>query len=232
VQRKFIGFGDQWNFAMQELPITAPWTMKLDPDERVTPELAAAIRAALATPDYDGYTLDRRLWFMGAPMPVKQRILRIWRTNTCRFSNVLVNEHPLVEGKIGHILGILEHHDSPDLHHWFEKQNRYTTAEAKTAYEGRRLAAVPRPFGNSLERRMWLKSIYRRIPGRHILMFFYCYIFMGAYKSGRAGLTWAKLRVIYFKMIEFKIDEMQIAQSPKLSTNDAKNVVQRDDSRE
>src|SRR5437016_75857 len=32
VQRRFRGFGDQWNFAMRTLPITAPWTMKLDPD--------------------------------------------------------------------------------------------------------------------------------------------------------------------------------------------------------
>ena len=40
VQRKFDGFGDQWNFALQ-LPIAAPWTMKLDPDERLTDELKA-----------------------------------------------------------------------------------------------------------------------------------------------------------------------------------------------
>ena len=29
-----------------------------------------------------------------------------------------------------HVAGDLEHHDSPDLDHWLEKQNRYTTAEA------------------------------------------------------------------------------------------------------
>ena len=34
VQRSFSGFGNQWNFALDQLPITAPWTMKLDPDER------------------------------------------------------------------------------------------------------------------------------------------------------------------------------------------------------
>ena len=39
VQRQFRGFGDQWNFAMSQLPITAPWTMKLDPDERLTDAL-------------------------------------------------------------------------------------------------------------------------------------------------------------------------------------------------
>src|SRR5205814_7810800 len=39
VQRRFRGFGDQWSFALRELPITAPWTMKLDPDERLSATL-------------------------------------------------------------------------------------------------------------------------------------------------------------------------------------------------
>ena len=38
-QRRFTNFGDQWNFAIENFPVSVPWTMKLDPDERVTPEL-------------------------------------------------------------------------------------------------------------------------------------------------------------------------------------------------
>lgn len=209
VQRKFTGFGDQWNFAMQKLPITASWTMKLDPDERITPELADAIRSALTVPNFEGFTLDRRLWFMGAPMPVKQKILRLWRTGTCGFSDVLVNEHPLVEGRIGHLEGVLEHHDSPNLHHWFEKQNRYTTAEAYTAFKGRALAATPQLFGTALERRMWLKRTYKYIPFRHLMMFFYCWLWLGAWRSGRPGLIWSRLRATVYRMREDKLYEMR-----------------------
>ena len=36
-QRKFTNFGDQWNTAILRLPISTPWVMKLDPDERLTP---------------------------------------------------------------------------------------------------------------------------------------------------------------------------------------------------
>ena len=39
VQRPFRDFGDQWNFAVSGLPVTQSWTMKLDPDERLTDEL-------------------------------------------------------------------------------------------------------------------------------------------------------------------------------------------------
>lgn len=209
VQRAFTGFGDQWNFALQELPISAPWTMKLDPDERITPELAQNIRIALEHDDFDGFEMNRRLWFMGTPMPVRQHILRIWRTGHCRFSDVLVNEHPIVEGRIGHLAGDMEHHDSPDLHHWFDKQNRYTTAEAKSRFENRNLAAAPRIFGTALERRMWLKRAYRKIPFRHMLMFLYCLLWLGAWRSGRPGLIWSRLRANVFRMREDKLYEMQ-----------------------
>ena len=47
VQRRFRGFGDQWNFALQKLPITAPWTMKLDPDERLSDQLKTTIQTAI-----------------------------------------------------------------------------------------------------------------------------------------------------------------------------------------
>ena len=63
VQRRFRGFGDQWNFALRELPITAPWTMKLDPDERLTDELKASIEAWLpeARRSGHGILIKRRL---------------------------------------------------------------------------------------------------------------------------------------------------------------------------
>jgi glycosyltransferase involved in cell wall biosynthesis len=211
VQRSFKGFGDQWNFAMRELPITTQWTMKLDPDERISPRLARAIHNALGESLADGFTIDRRLWFMRQPMPVSQRILRIWRTGACRFSDVLVNEHPIVSGKICHVPGELEHHDSPNLHHWLEKQNRYTSAEAQTVVEGRPLAASPRLLGNALERRMWLKRNYRNFPGRHLLMMLYCLVWLGAWRSGRRGIIWSRLRADVYRQIDYKIFEMELS---------------------
>ncbi len=38
-QRKFINFSDQWNFAVNKIPIKTKWTMKIDPDETITDEL-------------------------------------------------------------------------------------------------------------------------------------------------------------------------------------------------
>ena len=80
VQRPFKGFGDQWNFALRRLPISAPWTMKLDPDERLTDALKANLDAAIRHTDANGFSLERRLWLMGRKLPVRQRLVRVWRT--------------------------------------------------------------------------------------------------------------------------------------------------------
>ena len=208
VQRRFRGFGDQWNFALQELPITAPWTMKLDPDERLTDELKASIESMVKRGEQDGIVIKRRLWFMGAVLPVEQPILRVWRTGACRFTDVAVNEHPLVDGRIGNADGYLEHHDSPDLDHWLTKQNRYTTAEAASQFEGRALALPPRLFGSALERRMWLKRHFWKMPGRYLILFLYHLLVLGAWKAGRVGWIWARLRTEVYRLWEYKRYEM------------------------
>src|SRR5215470_9507311 len=47
------GFGAQKNYALSLAH--GDWVLSIDADERVTPQLAAAIRAAMETGDADGY---------------------------------------------------------------------------------------------------------------------------------------------------------------------------------
>ena len=210
VQRRFRDFGDQWNFALSELPITAPWTMKLDPDENLSDELKDNLRKAMQADKCDGMTMDRRLWFMGRPLPVRQTILRVWRTGRCRFTDVAVNEHPLVDGRIVKVAGEMPHHDSPDLDHWLEKQNRYTTAEALIVHQKSPLAARPKLFGTTLQRRMWFKANFHKWPGRYSLLFLYYLIFEGTWRAGWVGFAWARLRADVMRFRDYKFREMSI----------------------
>jgi glycosyltransferase involved in cell wall biosynthesis len=209
VQRRFRGFGDQWNFALRELPITAPWTMKLDPDERLPDTLKQEIASAIIADDVDGLSFDKRLWFMTRPLPVKQHVVRIWRTGCCRFTDVQVNEHPRVEGRIRRVSGELVHLDSPDLEHWLNKQNKYTTAEAIAAHKGA-LADKPRLFGTALQRRMWFKKHLMWVPCRYIALFFYHYLVLGAWRAGWVGYAWSRLRADVHRTIEYKLREIRL----------------------
>jgi hypothetical protein len=210
VQRRFRGFGDQWNFAMRELPIAAPWTMKLDPDERLTDVLKSSINHLTENNNSQvGITVRRRLWFMGAMLPVQHQLLRVWRTGECTFTDVAVNEYPIVVGSVASAHGELEHHDSPCLEHWVSKQNAYSTAEAVARFETGVLAARTALFGSALERRMWMKRHFWNVPCRYPLLFIYHLLVMGAWRAGRVGWIWARLRTEVYRMCEYKVYEMQ-----------------------
>ncbi len=210
VQRRFRGFGEQWNFALNELPIQSPWVMKLDPDERLTEELKNNISQMINNNQYDAFCIKRRLWFMGKQMPVYQKLIRVWRNGSCRFSNVLVNEHPIIEGIVKYIVGDLEHHDSPNLDHWLEKQNRYTTSEAISTYQKKPLSDKEILFGTSLQRRMWLKKNFYKFPFRYFFLFLYHFLYQGAYRAGRAGYIWSRLRTDVMRLVDYKYMEMKI----------------------
>lgn len=208
VQRRFKGFGDQWNFAMEALPITAPWTMKLDPDERLSLSLKNSIETLVFDGNASGIIVNRRLWFMGKVLSINQAILRVWRTGAAQFTNVLVNEYPIVPGEIKTAKGYLEHQDSPNLDHWLLKQNKYTTAEAIGQYKKLRQPIVGRLFGSSLERRMWIKKHFWKFPGRYLLLFCYHLLVLGAWKAGKVGWIWAHLRVEVYRFWEYKYYEI------------------------
>lgn len=210
VQRRFLGFGDQWNFALNELPITAPWTMKLDPDERLSVELKQAIQEAIRRNDSDAFALNIRLMFMGKLLPIRLSLLRLWKTGTASMSDVLVNEHIKLKGKISKISGDIEHHDSPDLDHWLEKQNRYTTTEAITAYNQSPLADTPSLLGTSFQRRMWMKKNFERLPFRYFLFFLYNWLWLGAWRAGWVGYVWARLRADVMRLIGYKRREIEL----------------------
>lgn len=210
VQRQFRGFGDQWNFALRELPISAPWMMKLDPDERLTDELKREIQEAVCLNDFNAFVVNIRLFFMEQALPIRLNLLRLWHTGQASMSDVSVNEHIKVKCAVGSLGCEIEHHDSPDLEHWLEKQNRYTTAEAIIAYQGAAMADTPRLFGTAFQRRMLLKKHFYRLPFRYLLLFLYHFLWQGAWRAGWVGFTWARLRSDVMRLIEYKRREMNI----------------------
>lgn len=208
VQRKFDGFGSQWNFAIQSTGIRTPWTMKLDPDEYITDELKLSIAHAIEAGDADGFVIDLQLYFMGAALPVHLHMLRLWKTGACKFTDIPANEHAVVDGQVISLTGIAEHHDSPSLHHWFHKQNFYTTTEANNQAKSWALADKPSLFGTRLQRIAWVKKNFWRIPFRYQLLFLYNYLVLGSYRAGRRGLIWAKLRSFVYWQWELKYYEI------------------------
>lgn len=209
-QRAFTDYRDQWQWALDHLPIETPWVLKLDADERASPQLIKEIDKRLQSdPKEDAFIIPIRLWFLEKPLHAMIKNCRLWRKEKGRFSNAIVNEHLVIDGATGYLKHFIDHIDSPHLHRWYEKQNYYTTMEAMMKVRGDKLAAKPKVLGNTFERRMFLKRYFHRIPFRFCLLWLYLMFIEGVWRDGEVGRTWAHLRLEVMRMIEFKYKEMK-----------------------
>jgi glycosyltransferase involved in cell wall biosynthesis len=146
--RDWPGFGAQKNRALALAQ--GRWVLSIDADERVSDELAAGIRAVLtrdnaqdtsgdASPQEAsglavGYELSRLSSFCGQWMRhgdwYPDRVLRLFRREAGRFSDDLVHERLIVDGRVDRLDGELLHDSMPTLDSAIDKMNRYSTGRA------------------------------------------------------------------------------------------------------
>lgn len=126
------GFGPQKNRALDAA--TGEWVFSIDADEQVTPELAAKIQAALAAPAHDAYFVNRRSSYCGQYMAhsgwYPDRVLRLFRRGTARFSDDIVHERVIAQGPTGRLEADLLHDSMPHFESVIDKLDRYSTAGA------------------------------------------------------------------------------------------------------
>ncbi|MEO6362470.1 MAG: glycosyltransferase family 2 protein [Caldimonas sp.] len=131
------GFGLQKQRALDAA--TGDWVLSLDADERVTPELAASIRAVVAGRDGAGadtraYALSRVSQFAGRWIRhgdwYPDRVMRLVRRGAARFSADLVHERLIATGRVGRLEGELLHYTMPTYADALDKMNRYSSGRA------------------------------------------------------------------------------------------------------
>jgi hypothetical protein len=137
VQKEWLGFGRQKQFAVDQA--AHDWVLCIDADERVSPELAASIRAALAAPVSPVYRMARRNRFLGRWLAHGEGYpdwsARLFNRLSARWSEDLVNEKLLYFVTPGRLDGDLLHDPADDISAYLERQNRHTTLAARQAFE-------------------------------------------------------------------------------------------------
>jgi glycosyltransferase involved in cell wall biosynthesis len=128
------GYGPQKNRALAAA--TGDWVFSIDADEQVTPGLAAQLRQAMDTGKFDAYMVNRRSNFCGQYMKhsgwYPDRVLRLFRRGTARFSDDIVHERVIADGKVGRLQGDLLHNSMPHFESVLGKLDRYSTAGARS----------------------------------------------------------------------------------------------------
>jgi len=150
IDHAWPGFGAQKNFAVGQA--RHDWVLCLDADERLTPELAGAIRAALVTCDDPGgaaaYAMARRNRFLGRWLAHGEGYpdwnVRLFDRRRARWTDDPVHENVVAEGPVARLNGDLLHASAESLDAYLAKQNRYTTLQAEAMHARGERAGVIR----------------------------------------------------------------------------------------
>ena len=150
------GYAASKNFALEQC--MGDWILWLDADERVTGALGDEIQSILEqrVTDSVGFEVSRKAFFLGKWIRhcgwYPGYVLRLFRRGSGRWSDKKVHEHLELEGKTGKLKSDLLHYTDPNLWHYFDKFNRYTTLAAEE------LAGKGEPFQLSqlMVRPVWL----------------------------------------------------------------------------
>jgi len=144
VPKEWLGYGRQKQFAVEQAK--HDWVLCVDADERVSPELAASIAAAMLAPVSAVYRMPRRNRFLGRWLSHGEGYPdwspRLFNRQNARWSDDLVHEKVLFAVTPGTLTGDLMHDSSDDLSAYLERQNRYTTLAARQAFEQGRGAGL------------------------------------------------------------------------------------------
>jgi glycosyltransferase involved in cell wall biosynthesis len=152
VMHEFNGFGAQKNFALSLAQ--GEWVLSVDADERVSPELARAIAAAIASGEMAGYQFPRRSSFCGREMRYSgwypDYVLRLFKRGHARFSEDLVHERVLCDGPVARIDEPLQHLPVARLEDAVSRIDRYSSAGADMLLDAGRRVSFASGIGHGL----------------------------------------------------------------------------------
>lgn len=172
INRDWQGFGHQKNLALQQA--TGDWILSLDADERISPALQQLIKQTLESPNADGYLFPRQAFFLGKAMRHggwwPDYVLRLFRREAGEFSQVLVHENVLLQGKTQKLHEPIIHYSYISLEQLVDKINKYSSAGAKQAHSQHKCGSL----SMALARGGW--------------SFFRAYCLRAGFLDGAAGL--------------------------------------------
>jgi len=220
-------FPKKKNWALANVSWKNDWVFIIDADERVTPELAAEMRAAVNQTQQQGFYVNRRFWFLDGWLNhcgyYPSWNLRLFRHRLGRYEQLPdsagagsgdneVHEHVQLEGSAGYLKADMEHYAFPDIATWVEKHNRYSNWEARLQV-GAQSGSAGRDaeLDAGLARKRRLRRLAWSLPFRPALRFFYHYVWRAGFLDGYRGYVFCRLMAWYEFLCAAKARELKRA---------------------
>jgi len=244
LQNPFLYQAQQFQWAIENAPITSDWVMRLDADEIIEADLAEEIVTKLPTlsPDVTGVNLNRKTIFQGKFIRYGGRypltLLRIWRRGKARIENRWMDEHIyLTEGRAITFKGGFADYDLNDLTSFTTKHNGYASREALDVLN-RRLHLFDPQVELTREstarqariKRFMKQSIYNRLPFEvsTICYFLFRYVIQMGFLDGRKGFTYHVLQGFWYRfLVGAKLRELERAVNGAQSEDEIRSEIAR-----
>ena len=222
------GWPKKKNWALENLNFANEWVLIVDCDERITPESWQEISEVIKNPEYNGYYINRRVFFLGTWLKHGGRYpdwnLRLLKHQKGRYENLHteevantgdneVHEHIILEGKAGYLKNDMLHIDFRDIFQWLARHNRYSNWEARVYYnllkgQNEQGTIGANFFGDAVQRKRFLKMIWIKLPFKPLLRFILVYFLQLGFLDGKAGYMYARLISQYEYQIGVKLYEL------------------------
>lgn len=201
VVHEYVNKAEQVNWALPQ--IATEWTLVLDADEWVSPELAKEIQVVTANAsardgsDHDGYFIKRVSYFFGKRIEHcgwdRDYNLRMFRTKKSRYEDRRVHASVEVEGSVGHIHQAMYHDTYRSFEEYFATFHRFTTWSAQDLFDQGRRARI--------------RDLVLRPPARFFKMYVLRRGFLdGAHGAVLCGLAAFSVFMKYAKLWRLHLD--------------------------
>ena len=227
VEHKWPGNqAEQFNWALENLPIDTQWVLRLDADEYLLPELVTELQEKLPTlpDDVSGIIFNRRHIFMGQWMkrgiyPVK--LLRVFRYGKGMCEQRLMDEHiQLAEGHAVEFEHDFCDHNLNNLSWFCHKHVNYAIREAidlldieldltGAAETDDHKEISPQALAKRMKKHKYAKQ---PLFWRSFAYFCYRYFLKGACLDGKVGFIWTFLQGWWYRtLVDAKVFEIKKA---------------------
>lgn len=234
IQNPWKNYAEQFKYGLDFFEIQSDWTMRIDADEYLDPELRETIKKWYLEPaqHVNALYLRRKIVFLDRPILhgffYPALMLRIWRTGEGTIEQRWMDEHIVVQNPASETLkGDLVDHNLNDLTWWIGKHNGYATREVYDMIEILERQKSKNPggkdevAGRAAYKRFIKEQVYTRIPAalRPSLYFFYRYVIGLGFLDGKAGFFFHFLQAYWYRtLVEAKLYELQ-SQANNLGTS-------------
>lgn len=226
VKHEFVNQAQQFNWALENLPIQTEWVMRMDADEYLEPALQEELSEMLANlpAEITGIYLKRKVFYAGKWIRYggfyPHILLRIWRRGSGRCEQRWMDEHIVLEPGAKTITA---KNDFVDDNHkgmtfWIAKHNQYASREAVDMLNQKYGLF---PADNQLlsqddpqaKRKRKIKfGFYSKLPKdlRAFLYFLYRYILRFGFLDGPRGFEWHFMQGFWYRLlVDIKIAEIE-----------------------